>query len=572
MRPADTSVFRGPPHRQKTYLSWVKNWHLMPIDPLSTKVKLGTLLALIPSMRPISYYLVSLFMIGFAPFGRAEPSSDAASRESKPALGLTLAETPAAAPEVRTYADTFTPLRDTIRAYEQDPANRYAYCIRNVATYECLRYGSDGSVRRRQHEARMHGTGFAYKLDGDQTRLLTNEHVVIWPFVTDSEHRVEDIPSGCKLVGQTLSIVDNDDDEFEEDDIPLTRVLEDTALDAAVLRAKGKLRLLPYRIGRSAALSPGDVVIVRGFPLGVFQAYNTGKVINTYDLDQYQRWDHVDFVIDAQLSSGNSGSPVLALNRRTGEYELVGVFHASYNRANGLNEVIAIDQLQELMFQLKRPDRARRAVDVEQLPDEEQRRRLHKALGQIEFVPYLALGPLPVRIQAISDSLVYEVFPSSFPRDRQRVAVLLDTPEPSLWGKLKQVWFGSSRGYKRYGTAELDSESQELLKRVVKRLHELATSALQESLAANGIPDSRQASERRLRQNRARARAVEDAEMAQLLLDLASREAPAGAAEAVALTDVFAHIASPQAPSPALLPAPAPNASGSNLLAATPSP
>lgn len=523
-------------------------------------------------MKSISFHLVVFSLIGLVQLSRAEPSNEAAPRASPVASELPLAESSAASPETRTYADTFTPLRDNVRAYEQDPANRYAYCIRNVATYECLRYGSDGSVRRRQHETRMHGTGFAYKSDGDQTRLLTNEHVVVWPFVTDSEHRLEDIPLGCKLVGQKLSIVDNDDDEFEEDDIPLTRVLEDAALDAAVLRARGKLRLLPYRIGRSAALSPGDVVIVRGFPLGVFQAYNTGKIINTYDLDQFQRWDHVDFVIDAQLSSGNSGSPVLALNRKTGEYELVGVFHASYNRANGLNEVIAIEQLQELMFQLKRPDRARRSVDVEQLPDVEQRRRLKKALGQIEFVPYLALGSLPVRIQAVSENLTYEIFSSAFPRDRQRVAVLLDTPEPSTWGKLKQVWFGNGRGYKRYGTAELDPESQELLKRVFKRLHELTTAALQDSLATDGIAGSRQAAERRIRQNRARVRAAEDAEMAQLFSELASRESPAGAAEAVALTDVFAQIAPLREPNLEPRTAPAPQDPGANLLAATPSP
>ncbi len=209
---------------------------------------------------------------------------------------------------------------------------------------------------------------------------------------------------------------------------------------------------------------------------------------------------------------------------------------------------------------------------MEQLPDVEQRRRLKKALGQIEFVPYLALGPLPVRIQAVSENLTYEIFSSAFPRDRQRVAVLLDTPEPSTWGKLKQVWFGNGRGYKRYGTAELDPESQELLKRVSKRLHELTTAALQDSLATNGIAGSRQAAERRIRQNRARVRAAEDAEMAQLFSELASRESPAGAAEAVALTDVFAQIAPLREPNLEPRTAPEPQDPGANLLASTPSP
>ena len=523
-------------------------------------------------MKLVTFYLGAVFLIVFAPFSHAEPSNQREATASLPTPALPLGEASAAVPAARAYADTFTPLRNNVRAYEQDPVNRYAYCIRNVATYECLRYGSDGSVRRLQHEATMHGTGFAYKSDGDQTRLLTNEHVVVWPLVTDGEHRVDDIPPGCKLVRQKLSIVDNNDDEFEEDDIQLARVVEDAALDAAVVRAKGKLRLLPYRMGRSAALSAGDVVVVRGFPLGVFQAYNTGKVINTYNLDRYRQWDHVDFVIDAQLSNGNSGSPVLALNRRTGEYELVGVFHSTYRRANGLNEVIAIDQLQELMFQLKRPDRSHSSVDLEQLPDEEQRQRLKKALAESQFVPFMALGPLFVRVQAVSDSLVYEVFSSSFPHDRQRVAVVLDAPEPGTWGKLKQVWFGNGRGYKRYGVADLNAESHELLKWMFKRLHELATATLHDSLAASSIADSRQAAERRIMQKRARVRAAEDMELAQLLLDIASKESPTGAAEAVALSDVFAQITPVPAPLKDQTSTPEQKASGQHLLAATPSP
>ena len=71
--------------------------------------------------------------------------------------------------------------------------------------------------------------------------------------------------------------------------------------------------MLPYRIGKSAALRQGNAVEVRGFPLGLLHAVNTGKVVNPYDVDLEQGWDHVDFVIDALLSEGNSGSPVLAL-------------------------------------------------------------------------------------------------------------------------------------------------------------------------------------------------------------------------------------------------------------------
>ena len=68
-----------------------------------------------------------------------------------------------------------------------------------------------------------------------------------------------------------------------------------------------------------------------GFPLGEFQATNVGKVISAYDHDEQGEWDHDDFVIDALLTSGGSGSPVLAVSCKTGEFELVGIFHARYN-------------------------------------------------------------------------------------------------------------------------------------------------------------------------------------------------------------------------------------------------
>lgn len=176
----------------------------------------------------------------------------------------------AASADSRVYSDTFLPLRDDVRAYERDPVNRYTYCIRNVGTYECLSYGSDGNVRRKQHKKIVHGTGVAYAVERDETRLLTNEHVIGWPAVTDAIQTVDGIPIGCKLISQKLSIVDNDDDAYDADDIPLVRIVEDRALDAAVVRAKTKLRIIPYRVGRSAALSTNDVVVVRGFPLGVF--------------------------------------------------------------------------------------------------------------------------------------------------------------------------------------------------------------------------------------------------------------------------------------------------------------
>ena len=112
--------------------------------------------------------------------------------------------------------------------------------------------------------------------------------------------------------------------------------------------------MLPWKIGRSAALRERNVVEVRGFPLGAFQATNVGKVVSAFDHDSYHEWDHDDFVVDALLSSGNSGSPVLAVSCRTGEFELVGIYHAGYAEGSALNVVVGIDQVRDLLTTLKR--------------------------------------------------------------------------------------------------------------------------------------------------------------------------------------------------------------------------
>src|SRR5262249_11499629 len=148
-------------------------------------------------------------------------------------------------------------------------------------------------------------------------------------------------------------------DDFEPGQIVLARVAVDPLLDAAILKAPGqKLTVIPFRVGKSAGLRQGNVVEVRGFPLGVMQAVSSGKVVNPYDRDQEQGWDHVDFVIDALRAEGNSGSPVVAVSCRSRTMELVGIYHAGYKGHGALNVVVGIDQLTESMRKKRRVPRA----------------------------------------------------------------------------------------------------------------------------------------------------------------------------------------------------------------------
>ena len=233
----------------------------------------------------------------------------------------------------------------------------FVFAIRNTATYEHVYYGREGKLRRAYLRSVVHGTGFAYRVVNGETWLVTNEHVASQPEVTDDDHPVEGVPPGSKKVREQLKIVRDETDDYEPGHVALTKALSDPQADIAVLKARKQLAVMPYRMGRSGALRPGNLVQVRGFPLGAFAALNTGKVLNALTHDSERAWNHADFMIDALLSSGSSGSPVFAVSCRTSEPELVGIYHAGYTDAAALNAVVALDQLREELETLKVPRR-----------------------------------------------------------------------------------------------------------------------------------------------------------------------------------------------------------------------
>src|SRR3954468_1862430 len=253
------------------------------------------------------------------------------------------------------YADALPP--EKAAAILDAVKEPFVFAVRNTATYEHVYYGHDGKLRRAYLRSVVHGTAFAYHIVNGETQLVTNEHVASQPDVTDDEHPVEGVPTGSKKVREQLKIVRDETDDYEPGHVPLSKLMSDTQADIAVLKARKQLAVMPYRLGRSAALRAGNLVQVRGFPLGAFAALNSGKVLNPITHDSERAWNHVDFMVDALLASGNSGSPVFAISCHTGEPELVGVYHAGYTDAAALNAVVAIDQLREELDTLKVPKR-----------------------------------------------------------------------------------------------------------------------------------------------------------------------------------------------------------------------
>lgn len=421
------------------------------------------------------------------------------------------------------YSDDFAALSKAAVELSQKPESQFTSCVRVTATYECISYGGDGNLKRSRQEVTAHGTAFAYRRQGSETLLATNTHVIEYPPVTNEDHPVTGVPNGCKKISDRIRIVDNEKDTFESDDVPLTRVVSDAAKDLAVVKAKSTtLRVMPWAIGKSSALRERNVVDVRGFPLGAFKATNVGKVISTLDRDDYKEWDHDDFVIDALLSPGNSGSPVLAVNCATGEYELVGVYHADYARGSALNVVIHVDGLRELLLNLKKdPDKSDPAANL----DRASRERVAADAATGLYFPF---GSLTAAVRARSDgTLVLLVYGKDFPMDAWPVAVLEDLPPADAldFGAPGRFFVSDSRGLVERSRSELDPEGRALLERSHEQLRRLASLAAAHQQTSADAELSRQNADRHRALERAIRRVSQAArEDAAALDELADRE------------------------------------------------
>lgn len=343
-----------------------------------------------------------------------------------------------------TYADSQAALNPKIREFENGGTASYVRLIRTEATYETLFYGPDGTVQHRRTKSVVYGTGLAYMRRGEDVFFLTNMHVSTLPVVTSEATRVDGVPAGAKKVSEESRLVQSDSDENYDKQVKLTRLVNDPLTDASILKARSTretpLQVMPYKIGKAAELRVGNYVYVRGFPLGVFQAVNVGRVINPVDDDREQGWFHKDFIIDALLSSGNSGSPVFAVNCKAGTLELVGMFHAAYHTGSALNAVVAIDEVRDLMDTLHVPKRRANASE-HTLAAKDRERLLQEAKpGDLPLFPFA--GGV-AQIVAAPSGITLAVLDHDFPASIARRVWVTDVPGPEF-GTLVKVGFRDS--------------------------------------------------------------------------------------------------------------------------------
>ena len=431
------------------------------------------------------------------------------------------------------YAEDLSALSPGAREMEAR-TKPYSYAVRTTATYECVTYGGDGNLKTSRINTMAYGTAFGYRHTGEDTLLLTNQHVAEWPAVTDTDHPVDGVPAGCKRVADALRIVDNDHDDYAADDVPLTRVVVDPALDIAILKAKTKLEIMPWKVGKSASVAARTSVEVKGYPLGAFSATNIGKVVSAYDHDDYGTWNHDDFVVDALLTHGGSGSPVLAVSCKTGEWELVGVFHAHYNGASALNVVVAIDQVRDMMATLKRSTKpAEHGLQL----DVAARARVTGAATSSD-PPFFAFGSLTASVRARPDgALVFAVYPADFPATTRPILVIEDLPDPKAFGALGTVYAGGPGGLQAVTIATADAETRQQVTRALAMLRTDALTAFDYRTALPTAEKSRDSYEKVATQKKALGRLLDSQhDSVQALVDLAQRLK--GAGSAVRLADL----------------------------------
>jgi serine protease Do len=313
---------------------------------------------------------------------------------------------------------------------------------------------------------------------------------------------------------------------------------------------------MPWKIGRSALVRERNAVDVRGFPLGAFKANNVGKVISAYDRDDYKSWAHDDFVVDALLSPGNSGSPVFAVSRKTGQLELVGVYHAGYNGGSALNLVVGIDQVRDLMTELKRSPRVH-TDDTVALDAQSRATFVDRVRAQAQA--FFPLGSLVVEARAQPDgALLYVIEGSDFPLQSSPIAVLEDlVPESTeSFGSLGRVWLGTASGLSQVNRSALDADGQAQVARVLDAMRRDGSWALS-GQALDRDPDmSRDHFERKARFLRAFKRGMAARqEMTQAFEELAARLGPQDGGSAVTLTAILAAPAPvPSTPTPRVAP------------------
>jgi hypothetical protein len=221
------------------------------------------------------------------------------------------------------------------------------------------------------------------------------------------------------------------------------------------------------------------------------------------------------------------------VSRATGEYELVGVFHAGYSQGSALNVVVGIDQVRDLMTTLKRSPHGHQD---DPLVLDGAGAKLQSALGPLKemFFPF---GGQVASIRARPDgTLLFVLFGKDFPLASDPLLVIehAGATGASQLGVPVKIWVGSPHGLKDYAWSALATEIQSQVMRILDAMATdgIAYASLRE--AREGDSQSRQSSDRLVRLGKAFARTTASrADLVQSIGELDEKLAPPAGSDGV---------------------------------------
>ena len=180
------------------------------------------------------------------------------------------------------------------------------------------------------------GTGFVYKIDGDDAYVMTNQHVV----------------EGADRV----TLITSNDEEIEGEVLG-----GDSYVDIAVIKIKKYDDIIALQLGNSENASLGDLVFTIGSPLGyeyrgsVSTGHLAGKdrlvSVSTDSNTSGSDWVMKVLQTDAAINPGNSGGPLMNANG-----EVIGVISMKFvqTEVEGMGFAIPIEYVNSKLETLEK--------------------------------------------------------------------------------------------------------------------------------------------------------------------------------------------------------------------------
>ena len=195
-------------------------------------------------------------------------------------------------------------------------------------------------VRNYQNnEVASTGTGFVYKIDGDDAYVMTNQHVV------DGADKV--------------TLITSNDEEIDGEVLG-----GDSYVDIAVIKTKKTDGLIALQLGNSENAKLGDLVFTIGNPLGyeyrgsVATGHLAGKdrlvSVSTDSSTAGSDWVMKVLQTDAAINPGNSGGPLMNANG-----EVIGVISMKLvqTEVEGMGFAIPIESINSKIETLEKGEK-----------------------------------------------------------------------------------------------------------------------------------------------------------------------------------------------------------------------